>query len=157
MGKGLCYGFNPDGKAPTTTKGSPAPKPTSSGGAGSCTASSGLKGTCISTSSCSSSGGKSEAGHCPGAANIQVCLNDQVALSIANMAKCCTYPTGSGASCTANGLAGKCISTSACRSDGGQSVAGHCNGPTDIQVRHPYQSEVQPLSRARIHTPALRL
>lgn len=37
-----------------------------------CTVNSGQGGVCISTSSCSSSGGHSEAGHCPGAADIQV-------------------------------------------------------------------------------------
>jgi hypothetical protein len=31
-----------------------------------------ISGTCISTTSCSNTGGVSEAGHCPGAANIQV-------------------------------------------------------------------------------------
>lgn len=39
---------------------------------GSCKIGSGTLGTCISTADCSSNGGTSEAGHCPGAANIQV-------------------------------------------------------------------------------------
>lgn len=39
---------------------------------GSCKISNGTLGTCISTTDCSSNGGISEAGHCPGATNIQV-------------------------------------------------------------------------------------
>jgi hypothetical protein len=39
----------------------------------SCTVRNGALGTCISTSDCSRTGGKSEAGHCPGPSNIQVC------------------------------------------------------------------------------------
>ena len=41
-------------------------------GTTSCTVNSGQNGVCISTGSCSSGGGHSEAGHCPGAADIQV-------------------------------------------------------------------------------------
>ena len=40
---------------------------------GSCTVNSGASGTCISTSDCATQGGSSEAGHCPGASNIQCC------------------------------------------------------------------------------------
>ena len=39
---------------------------------GSCKIGNGTHGTCISTADCSSNGGTSEAGHCPGATNIQV-------------------------------------------------------------------------------------
>jgi hypothetical protein len=39
-----------------------------------CSISNGQNGVCISTGSCNSSGGKSQAGHCPGAADIQVHL-----------------------------------------------------------------------------------
>jgi hypothetical protein len=63
----------------------------------------------MSTSACSSAGGKSEAGHCPGAANIQ----------------CCTY-----GSCTASGKKGFCQSTSSCT---GTSTPGLCPGASDIQ------------------------
>ncbi|EON68726.1 hypothetical protein W97_07984 [Coniosporium apollinis CBS 100218] len=41
--------------------------------ADSCTFNSGQLGTCISTAECNAQGGTSEAGHCPGAANIQCC------------------------------------------------------------------------------------
>jgi lysozyme len=37
-----------------------------------CSINNGQNGVCISTGSCKSGGGKSEAGHCPGAADIQV-------------------------------------------------------------------------------------
>lgn len=33
-----------------------------------------------------------------------------------------------------SGQAGTCVSTSSCKSSGGSSQAGHCPGPTDIQV-----------------------
>ncbi|CAF0898665.1 unnamed protein product [Adineta steineri] len=72
-----------------------------------CTANN-MKGTCKTTTTCT---GKSVAGHCPGAANIQCCI-----------------PTGS--SCTANGKGGSCVATSACA---GTSVAGHCPGAASIQ------------------------
>ncbi|KAE8447053.1 hypothetical protein EG329_011188 [Mollisiaceae sp. DMI_Dod_QoI] len=75
----------------------------------SCTINSGQKGECILTSTCSSQGGKSEAGHCPGATDIQ----------------CCTYGT-----CSANGVGGTCQPTDTCS---GTSTAGHCPGPANIQ------------------------
>ena len=52
---------------PSQTSETPAPSTVS------CKANSGESGTCISTSSCAAQGGKSEAGHCPGAADIQCC------------------------------------------------------------------------------------
>jgi hypothetical protein len=67
----------------------------------SCTIDSGQKGECISTSACSTQGGHSEAGHCPGAADIQ----------------CCTY-----GSCTASGVKGECQPTSTCS---GKSTVGY--------------------------------
>ncbi|KAM7218178.1 Lysozyme-like domain containing protein [Rhypophila decipiens] len=39
----------------------------------SCTFNTGQSGTCMSTTDCASQGGSSEAGHCPGASNIQCC------------------------------------------------------------------------------------
>jgi len=74
-----------------------------------CTIDSGQKGECISTSSCSTQGGHSEAGHCPGAVDIQ----------------CCTY-----GSCTASGVKGECQPTSTCS---GKSTAELCPGPANIQ------------------------
>ncbi len=49
----------------------------------SCTVRNGALGTCISTSDCSRTGGKSEAGHCPGPSNIQV--YSQIQLIIARV------------------------------------------------------------------------
>ncbi|QDS76536.1 hypothetical protein FKW77_006119 [Venturia effusa] len=77
-----------------------------------CSINSGQNGVCISTASCKSGGGKSEAGHCPGSADIQ----------------CCTY-----GSCTASGVAGLCQSTSSCKQT---STPGLCPGPADIQCCH---------------------
>jgi len=74
-----------------------------------CTINSGQSGICISTSSCASSGGHSEAGHCPGAANIQ----------------CCTYGT-----CSVGGVSGTCQETSSCS---GTKTPGYCPGPANIQ------------------------
>ncbi|KUJ19003.1 lysozyme-like protein [Mollisia scopiformis] len=74
-----------------------------------CTINSGQKGECILTSTCSSQGGTSQVGHCPGAADIQ----------------CCTY-----GSCTVNGEEGTCQPTGTCS---GTKTAGHCPGPSDIQ------------------------
>lgn len=45
--------------------------------AGPCTIRSGLKGECIATNECSKRGGRSEAGHCPGPANIQCCTTSR--------------------------------------------------------------------------------
>lgn len=47
-----------------------------------CTINSGQGGVCISTSSCSSSGGQPEAGHCAGDADIQVNSSSYVSLYI---------------------------------------------------------------------------
>ncbi|RFU25668.1 hypothetical protein B7463_g10670, partial [Scytalidium lignicola] len=77
-----------------------------------CTVNSGQAGVCISTSSCHSSGGSSQAGHCPGAADIQ----------------CCTH-----GSCSVGGVPGLCTPTSSCGSNGGTSTAGHCPGLANIQ------------------------
>ncbi|KAF9345991.1 hypothetical protein BGX26_002538 [Mortierella sp. AD094] len=71
----------------------------------------GLAGSCISTTSCASSGGTSTAGHCP---------NDP------NNILCCTY----GGCKTKDGLSGNCVSTSACS---GTSIAGLCPGPSNIE------------------------
>ncbi|KAF9434428.1 hypothetical protein BGZ76_008039 [Entomortierella beljakovae] len=71
----------------------------------------GLAGTCISTSSCASSGGKSTAGHCP---------------KDPNNVRCCTYGT-----CKAkDGRSGKCVPTGSCS---GTSIAGLCPGPANIK------------------------
>jgi len=76
-----------------------------------CTNNAGINGECVSTSSCSSAGGTSEAGHCPGATNIQ----------------CCTYGT-----CKSG--AGKCQPTATCT---GTSTAGLCPGASNIQCCTP--------------------
>ncbi|KAF9437598.1 hypothetical protein BGZ76_000122 [Entomortierella beljakovae] len=75
----------------------------------------GLAGTCISTTSCGSSGGKSTAGHCP---------------KDPNNVRCCTYGTCK----TSDGRSGKCGPTSACS---GTSVSGRCPGPAGIQCCVP--------------------
>ena len=67
-----------------------------------------LRGTCKSTSTCS---GKSVAGLCAGAADIQCCI-----------------PTGT--ACSATGSNGICVSTASCA---GTSVSGLCPGAADIQ------------------------
>ncbi|KAF9158273.1 hypothetical protein BGX21_011569 [Mortierella sp. AD011] len=75
----------------------------------------GIAGTCISTTSCASSGGTSTAGYCP---------------KDPNNVRCCTYGT-----CKAkDGRSGKCVSTSACS---GTSIAGLCPGPSGIQCCVP--------------------
>ncbi len=67
---------------------------------------SGVPGECVSTSACSSSGGSSTAGLCPGASDIQ----------------CCTYPTCSGG--------GRCGPETVCT---GTTVSGICPGPSSIK------------------------
>ena len=74
-----------------------------------CRINSGQSGVCISTSSCSGSGGSSQAGHCPGPIDIQ----------------CCTYGT-----CSVSGVSGTCQETSTCS---GTKTPGHCPGPSNIQ------------------------
>ncbi|ORY11103.1 hypothetical protein BCR34DRAFT_332991 [Clohesyomyces aquaticus] len=101
--------------SPTKSKAAEASNPPAS--TPTCKSNAGLSGTCISTSSCNNLGGNSEAGHCPGAANIQ----------------CCTFSEGSGDTCSANGVSGTCMPTSSCPSSTGVSIPGHCRGPTDIQ------------------------
>ncbi|KAH8823571.1 lysozyme [Flagelloscypha sp. PMI_526] len=68
-----------------------------------------LAGECMSTGSCSGSGGKSTPGFCPGAKDIQ----------------CCTY-----GECKASNTAGKCQPTASC---GGKSTPGLCPGAANIQ------------------------
>ncbi|EPE31289.1 Lysozyme-like protein [Glarea lozoyensis ATCC 20868] len=68
-------------------------------------------GLCMATASCKSSGGTSQAGHCPGGTDNQ----------------CCTY-----GSCTVSSISGLCQTTSTCGS-GYTSTAGHCPGPAGIQ------------------------
>jgi hypothetical protein len=135
---GLCFGTGPDnGASPsgqtssataskaTSTKASSAPSNTATAPVTQCTANNGLFGTCISTSSCSDQGGISEAGHCPGAANIQ----------------CCYFSDGSGESCkTDDGVSGTCMSTSACSNANAESVPGFCPGPPDIQCCVPKET-----------------
>lgn len=70
---------------------------------------SGVSGECISTGSCSSLGGKSTVGFCPGTANIQ----------------CCTYST-----CFVGMQEGICQPTSTCK---GSTHAGLCPGGNNIQ------------------------
>ncbi|PWW77286.1 hypothetical protein C7212DRAFT_185579 [Tuber magnatum] len=75
-----------------------------------CTINNGRQGECIKTTACSSGGGRSEAGHCPGDSTIQ----------------CCTYGT-----CTNSaGISGLCQPISTCT---GSTQAGHCPGPAHIQ------------------------
>lgn len=93
---------------------------------GSCKIGNGTRGTCISTAACSSNGGTSEAGHCPGAANIQVsCFVDLSCTSRLTSLQCCTY-----GSCKVEGKKGLCQSTSSCS---GKSTPGYCPGPDNIQ------------------------
>lgn len=87
--------------------------PTSSSSSSTCWVG-GQAGTCKAVSSCS---GKATAGLCPGAANIQCCVE-------------APKPTVYG-SCTANGRPGQCIATSACTT--GAPVAGLCPGAANIQ------------------------
>ena len=98
----------------------PAPAPS---GGNTCTVS-GKSGTCVSTSSCSSSGGKATPGHCPGLPNdIQCCVPPDS-----------TTPSETPKTCKVGSLSGTCQSTSSCSSSGGKSTAGHCSGlPDDIQ------------------------
>jgi hypothetical protein len=70
-----CWPFGPGVSNPTSAAASepagttgPSANPTG----GSCTQNDGTAGTCISTSACAAKGWKSEAGHCPGSADIQV-------------------------------------------------------------------------------------
>ncbi|MCJ1264543.1 hypothetical protein MMC22_004415 [Lobaria immixta] len=150
-----CFAFGPlvgggdstnpppgDGSTPPPPSGGGPPPSDSGSGATSCKTKSGLSGTCISTSTCSSGGGKSEAGHCPGAADIQ----------------CCTHSPkdeSTGGSCKIkSGLKGTCISTSACSSGGGESEAGHCPGAADIQVYKQSNMSVPSLrTGSAAHTP----
>ncbi|KAK3813033.1 MAG: hypothetical protein J3Q66DRAFT_347215 [Benniella sp.] len=74
----------------------------------------GYAGTCISTTSCAASGGKSTAKYCP---------NDPTNV------QCCTY----GPCETESKVPGKCISTQACAGSSGTSIPGLCPGPNDIQ------------------------
>ena len=50
----------------------------------SCTVKNGQVGECISTSTCSSQGGKSEAGHCPGSTDTQVGIYYRTQQSLSN-------------------------------------------------------------------------
>jgi len=79
----------------------------------------GVSGTCISTSSCSASGGTSHAGLCPGPSDIE----------------CCTRGSGGPpyGKCKVGRASGVCISTSSCHTDMGTSHAGLCPGPSDIE------------------------
>ena len=119
-----CYSGT--SQAPTQT-----PTPTA------CTINSGQSGTCISTSACASQGWKSEAGHCPGATDIQCCYK---------LSETTNTPAPSPTSCTVNsGESGTCISTSSCASQGLQSEPDHCPGPTDIQCCYqPSQTSAAP-------------
>jgi hypothetical protein len=120
-----CYSGT--SQAPTQT-----PIPTA------CTINSGQSGTCISTSACASQGWKSEAGHCPGATDIQCCYKPSETTNT---------PAPSPTSCTVNsGESGTCISTGSCASQGLQSELGHCPGPTDIQCCYkPSQTSATPV------------
>ncbi|KAK0545195.1 hypothetical protein OC846_004725 [Tilletia horrida] len=66
----------------------------------------GIVGECISTSDCSSNGGSSQAGYCPGDASIQ----------------CCTWSSDS--------CSGQCMPNLGC---GGSSVTGQCPGGAEVQ------------------------
>ena len=97
---------------------------------GNCKIGNGTLGTCISTSDCSGNGGTSEAGHCPGAANIQVSHSIDLSCTFQlTRVQCCTYK-----SCDVAGKKGQCQSTSSCS---GTSTPGHCPGPTNIQCCTP--------------------
>jgi hypothetical protein len=70
-----CWYFGPGVSEPTSAAASkPAVTtgPSASPTGGSCNQNDGTAGTCISTSACAAKGWKSEAGHCPGNADIQV-------------------------------------------------------------------------------------
>jgi hypothetical protein len=93
---------------------------------GTCKVKSGVSGTCISTSSCHSQNKFSEAGHCPGATNIQ----------------CCYTPT-----CKVNsGVGGSCLTTSACNTKKWKHEAGHCPGGTNIQCCYNPATKPPPTS-----------
>lgn len=70
----------------------------------------GAAGTCINKATCT---GRSIAGFCPGAAEIQCCI-----------------PASLG-SCTVSGRTGSCFDRSACVA--GTAYAGYCPGATNIQ------------------------
>jgi hypothetical protein len=116
---------------PSPTSNVPAPTSTA------CTVNSGQSGTCISTSECASQGWKSEAGHCPGAADIQCCYKPSETTN---------PPVPGPTSCKVNsGESGTCISTSSCASQGLKSEPGHCPGGTDIQCCYkPSQTSEAP-------------
>ena len=68
---------DPDDVQCCTTPPAPDTKPPPPDTGDTCKIADGTSGECISTSSCSSNGGKSTAGFCPGATNIQVCFRLQ--------------------------------------------------------------------------------
>jgi hypothetical protein len=120
-----------------TTGGSTSPPPPES--PTSCTTSSGASGVCIATSACAAEGGKSTAGDCPGAADIQCCTMSQASPVDAgspppvDAGSGPSLDAGYGTCTTSSGESGVCTSTSACASSGGSTVAGDCPGPADIQ------------------------
>ncbi|KAG2172795.1 hypothetical protein INT43_000142 [Umbelopsis isabellina] len=78
------------------------------------------QGVCLTTSSCSSLGGKAYAGHCPGASNIQCCVSP----------KC--GPAGS------RKVEGFCAGYDACQNMygyDGDAYSGYCPGPSNYRVR----------------------
>lgn len=121
-----------------------------------CTTTSGQSGLCISTATCSSGGGVSEAGHCSGASNIQCCTYGSCAVAtLSGLCQpnttctsggtawggycggdasilCCTY-----GSCTVGtGTAkepGQCGLSTLCGADGGTSTGGLCGGPDGVR------------------------
>lgn len=120
-----------------------------------CTNNAGVKGTCMAAQLCRSDGGVTEAGHCPGDANIQVrshLPHLHLSLTLTNITtfKCCTRPPAPSTSntCTTKaGLKGTCMAVGLCRSDGGVTEAGHCPGGNDIQVGYlSFSSSPAPLS-----------
>lgn len=77
------------------------------------------QGVCSYTSTCSSMGGRSYAGYCPGAANIQCCISPQCG------------PVGP------YNIKGFCAGTNACANMSGydgDSYTGACPGPSNYQV-----------------------
>lgn len=102
----------------------------------------GVSGKCGDKTACGQAGGRSTAGKCAGAANIQCCTFTQTppATTTTTTAATATVTTATnnvafvgGAACSVNGAAGKCGDKTSCTRSGGVATAGKCAGPANIQ------------------------
>jgi lysozyme len=110
-------------------------------GSTSCEINSKQDGVCLATASCRSSGGTSQAGHCPGGTDNQVPHSlPRITHAKTNISQCCTY-----GSCTVASTSGLCQPVSTCGS-GYTSTAGHCPGPDNIQCCTKKSSSPPPSS-----------